>query len=125
MRFRRPFDEILGRRSKVALLRYLVLSRVETTGRDLARAVGLDHKTCADALVDLVRSHIVLYRRVGRARLYALNYDFPVIKEVFEPMFGWEYELPERFARDLRQTLGPDALSVFLYGSTAKGTDVA
>lgn len=125
MRFRRPLDEILGRRSKVALLRYLVNSGRETTGRELARSVGLDHKTCHDALRDLDRNDIVRRRRVGRAWFYQLNRGFPIIKDVLEPMFTWERELPDRFARDLRKEFGRDALSIFLFGSTAKQTDVA
>lgn len=125
MRFKKPLDEILGRRSKVVLLRYLVLSGVQTTGRQLARFVGIDHKTCIDALQDLVRSRIVRRRGVGRAKLYSLNTDFPIVKDVLGPLFEWERELPDRFARDLRKELAPDALSIFLFGSTAKQADVA
>ena len=125
MRFIRPLDEILGRRSKVALLRYLILHRSEATGRDLARSVGIDHKTCTDALRDLIRSDLVRRRGVGRAWFYQLNRSFPIIKEVLEPLFDWERGIPDRFARDLRRELGRDALSIFLFGSTAKRTDVA
>jgi len=125
MKLREPFTEIFGRKSKVALLRYLVLYRRETTGRDLARSVGLDHKTCLDALRDLDRNDVVRRRRVGRAWFYALNYDFPIVKEVLEPIFDWERHLIDRLARDLRKALGPDALSIFLFGSTAKGTEEA
>ena len=125
MRLREPFTEIFGRKSKVALLRYLILHRGEATGRDLARSVGLDHKTCHDALRDLDRNDIVRRRRVGRAWFYQLNHGFPIIKDVLEPLFAWERDLPDRFARDLRKELGPDALSIFLFGSTAKQTDVA
>jgi predicted nucleotidyltransferase len=123
MRFREPLNDILGRRSKVVLLRHLVLYRRESTGRDLARFTGLDHKTCHDALRDLARHHVVFQRRIGSAWAYSLNSEFPVVREVLEPAFEWERTLPDRLARDVRKFLGRDALSIFLYGSTAKGTD--
>lgn len=125
MRFRRPLDEILGRKSKVTLLRFMILTGIQGTGRRLAKEVGLDHKTCIDALIDLEASKLVRSRRVGRASFYSLNEGFPILKEVLIPLFNWERDLPERFARDLRQEFGPDALSIFLFGSTAKQTDEA
>jgi len=123
MRMHHPFDVILGRRSKVALLRYLINSRRETTGRDLARSVGLDHKACLASLADLDREGIVRRRGVGRAWFFSLNLDFPMVKEVLIPLFEWERGLPERLARDIRKGFGRDALAVFLFGSTAKGAD--
>src|SRR5688572_13056547 len=110
MRMQRPFDDLFGRRSKVALLRYLVLSRRETTGRDLARSVGLDHKACLLSLKELDRERIVLGRRVGRAWFFRLNMDFPLVREILVPLFDWERGLPERMAADIRKALGPDAL---------------
>jgi predicted nucleotidyltransferase len=123
MRIRNPFDDIFGRRSKVALIRYLIRSRRETTGRDLARSVGLDHKACLESLADLDRENIVQRRGVGRAWFFRLNLEFPLVREVLIPMFDWERDLPERLARDIRKVLGRNALSIFLFGSTAKGTD--
>jgi predicted nucleotidyltransferase len=123
MRMTHCLDEILGRRSKVALMRYLIRSRRETTGRDLARSVGLDHKACIRSLRELDRESIVFGRRVGRAWFFKLNADFPLVKEVLIPMFKWEQGLLERMAADIRRVLGPGALSIFMFGSTAKGTD--
>ena len=123
MRMKHCLDEILGRRSKVALIRYLVQSRRETTGRDLARSVGLDHKACLASLKELHRERIVFGRVVGRAWFFRLNADFPLVRDVLIPMFDWERGLMERMAADIRKALGPDALSIWLFGSTAKGTD--
>jgi len=125
MRMQRPLDDLFGRRSKVALLRYLVLSRRETTGRDLARSVGMDHKSCLQSLKELGREGIVNMRGVGQAWFIRLDPDFPLVRDVLVPLFEWERGLPERLARDIRKSLGRDALSIFLFGSTAKGTDEA
>lgn len=123
MRMKHCLDEILGRRSKVALIRYLIHTRRETTGRDLARSVGLDHKACIESMLDLYSEGIVFARGVGRAWFFRLNADFPMVKEVLIPLFEWEDRLYERMAADILKVLGPRALSVFLFGSTAKGTD--
>jgi len=125
MRFREPFDDLFGRRSNVALLRHLVLYRREATGRELARSVGLDPKTCHDSLRDLERQKVVDRRRIGTAMLYSLRTEQPVVRAVLEPAFEWERTLLDRYARELRELLGPQALSIFLFGSTAKGTEDA
>jgi predicted nucleotidyltransferase len=123
MRMKHCLDDILGRRSKVALIRYLIRSRRETTGRSLARSVGLDHKACIRSLMELDRESIVVARGVGRALFFRLNADFPLVKEVLIPLFEWEDRLYERMAADILRVLGPHALSIFLFGSTANGTD--
>lgn len=123
MRFREPLNDILGRRSKVVLLRHLVLYRRESTGRDLARETGLDHKTCHEALRDLRRHRVVDLRTIGTATAYSLRADHPIVREVLKPAFEWERNLIDRFARDVRKLLGRDALSIILFGSVAKGTE--
>lgn len=85
--------------------------------------VHMDHKTCSAALADLYHEGLITMRAVGRARLYGLKRDFPLIEEVLRPLFEWERKLPERLSDEIRTGLGTEALSVLLYGSTAKGTD--
>jgi len=123
MRFRHPLNDILGRRSKIVLLRHMVLFRKECTGRELAGYTGLDHKTCHEALRDLRRHRVIDLRRIGTATAYSLRADHPIIREVLLPAFEWERNLIDRFARDVRKLLGPDALSIILFGSVARGTE--
>jgi predicted nucleotidyltransferase len=123
MKMIHPLDDILGRRSNVAVLRYLIRSPLETTGRELAREIGMDHKTCLGALRDLECENIVRIRRVGRACFVQMSSVFPLIRDLLKPMFEWEANLPDQMARDIAKTAGPLAASIILFGSTAKKTD--
>ncbi len=78
MIFHHALDDVLGQRSKVALLRFLVRNRGEHSGRDLSRLVGLDHKTCHAALRSLSEQGVVTSRRMGTAVAYRLRDDHPV-----------------------------------------------
>lgn len=123
MKLVHPLDDILGRKANVSLLRVLVRTRLETTGRHLARSAGMDHKTCFRVLRDLYRENIVRLRSVGRACFVQLNAEFPLVRKILEPLFEWEWNLPEQLARDIVDAAGPLPASIILFGSTAKKSD--
>jgi predicted nucleotidyltransferase/predicted transcriptional regulator len=119
LQFNLPLDGVLGARSKVSLLRHLLRTRGEFTGRSLARSVGLDAKTCHTALQDLARHGVIEYRRAGRAHLYRLNGDHVLVRDFLEPLFAAEGRVLEGYARDLRRRVAGRVLSVILFGSVA------
>lgn len=123
MNWSRPLDHVLGSRSKVALLRCLLRTRGEHSGRELARVTGLDPKTCHAALQDLARQGIVQYRRMGTALSYTLNDRHVWVRDGLAPLFQMEDRLPADYARDLRRRLGPRVLSIILFGSVARGDE--
>jgi DNA-binding IclR family transcriptional regulator len=90
MKFDRPLDEVLGARSKVALLRLLVRTRGEHTGRELARLLHLDAKTCHTSLQALARQGVIEYRKAGTAILYRLNEAHALVEELLVPLFDRE-----------------------------------
>ncbi len=126
MRFDKPLNEILGTRSKVALLRVLLQTEGEYTGRDLARLVDVDHKACYLALNHLVDEGIVRMRRIGQASAYSLNRDHAAM-EMLKPLFEKERALFARFVQEVGETLYPDAGArkaidaIVLFGSVARG----
>lgn len=120
MRFHHVLDEVLGQRSKVALLRFLVRTRGEYSGRDLARLLDLDHKTCHTALRSLASQGIVHLRHLGTAVVYMLHGDHPVVQEILEPAFREEAGLVERYVREAKELSGARAESIILFGSVAR-----
>lgn len=125
MNFHHALDDVLGQRSKVVLLRFLVRNRGEHSGRDLARLVGLDHKTCHAALRSLSEQGVVTSRRLGTAVAYHLRDDHPVVKDILGPAFEREDALVESFVREARDLAGTPAESVILFGSVARHEEVA
>jgi predicted nucleotidyltransferase len=125
MRFTRLLDEVLGQRPRVALLRILVRMGGEHTGRELARAAGLDHKTCHTALQELSRHGIIEMRRVGRALACSLNRDHAVVRGILEPAFKKEAGLVEEYASEALRRIKVPLESVVLFGSVARGEEDA
>ena len=120
MNFDRPLDEIFGSRSKVALLRLMIRTRGERTGRDLARLVSLDAKTCHTALRELGRQGVVEYRKVGPAILYRLNEGHSIVMRLIEPLFQGEGTLLQEYAEELKARLKSPVISMILFGSVAR-----
>ncbi|HLF94118.1 MAG TPA: nucleotidyltransferase domain-containing protein [Planctomycetota bacterium] len=120
MIFNRPLDALLGTRSKTALLRMMVRTRGEHTGRGLARLLGLDAKTCHTALQDLARQGVVEFRKAGPAFLYRLNDLHALLRNLLEPLFEREEALLADYARDLEKHVGGRILSLILFGSVAR-----
>lgn len=122
MQFGRPLDELLGTRAKVTLLRALIRTRAELTGRELARQVGLDAKTCHAALQELAEQGVVELQRVGRAIIYRLNDKHALVQILLVPLFEREGALIEAYAKDLVSLLGTPE-SLILFGSVARGEE--
>jgi predicted nucleotidyltransferase len=125
MRFHHVLDEVLGRRSNVQLLRFLVRSGGEHSGRDLARLVGLDHKTCHASLRALAQEGVVSVRTLGTASVYTLREDHPLVTDILRPAFEREDRLLERYVLEARDQAGVPLESVILFGSTARGEEAS
>jgi len=125
MQFRNVLDEILGQRSKVAILRLLVRTRAELSGREVARLLKLDHKTCHAALRALADQGVVEARRLGTAVAYQVRVDHPVTQDILIPAFEKEQGLVDRYVRDAIALSGVVAESVVLFGSVARGDEEA
>lgn len=120
MKFDRPLDEVLGARSKVALLRLLVQTRGEHTGRELARLVDLDAKTCHTSLQALAREGVIEHRKAGTAILYRLNETHVLVEDLLVPLFDRESTFLAEYAKDLRSHLKASVVSLVLFGSVAR-----
>ncbi len=123
MQFDRPLDNVLGARSKVALLRLLVRTRGEHTGRDLARLVDLDAKTCHTSLQALARQGVIEHRKAGTAILYSLNESHILVEDLLVPLFDRESTFLAAYAKDLRNHLKGSVVSLILFGSVVRGEE--
>jgi len=123
MTFDRPLDHVLGARPKVALLRLLLRTRGEHTGRSLAKRVDFDSKTCHAALRDLARQGVVEHRRAGSSILYRVNERHVLVRELLEPLFDREGTFLSGYARELRSRLRAPLVSLVLFGSVARGEE--
>ncbi len=112
--------EIIASLSKLRLLRHVWSSGTPHTGRELARAVGLDPKNASIALRELTTSGLVHRRKAGRAYLYSLNSDSYVVSEIVRRIFESERDWLQALATEVREVAGRHVETIVLYGSLAR-----
>lgn len=121
MWLRFPLDDILSSKTKVSVLRALVLSPTGLTGRDLARATGLGQSNVSVALKQLVAAGIVEARVVQPALEYRVRTDDEPLLTCLRELFQTEKDRLPHIVSELA-TRVPDLLSLILFGSQARGT---
>ena len=72
------------------MLRFLLERPEAVSGREMARSIGLDHKTCHKALRDFSRHGIVLVTHVSNSNLYRLNSESHLVNKIIYPLFEKE-----------------------------------
>lgn len=85
-----PLDRVFYAPSHVALLRALKDSKEGMSGRALARAAGVNHQACCEALERLAQTGVVLRQEGGHTRLVRLDFNHPLVKEALLPLFRAE-----------------------------------
>jgi hypothetical protein len=123
MRFTDPMDDLFGQRSKVRILRYLAGGR-ESAGREIARAIGFDHKTCHAALRQLLAHGVVLARSAGKATMYRLNGDSLLTKRIILPAVAAESRLTADLGKFISSVIGRGIESIVLFGSVARSQEL-
>ena len=118
MKLNKPLDHIFDRFSKLKVLRFLVRTEAELSGRELARAIGISHVICSRSLQELSQHGLIKMRKAGRSILYSLNKEHILVDEMLLPLFTKE----SRLFRSLTQMVlgplsGPKPISVLLFGS--------
>jgi predicted nucleotidyltransferase/DNA-binding HxlR family transcriptional regulator len=123
MRFKDTIENLLAQKSKVKILRFLLKHSLESTGREIARAIKMDHKTCHRALKELAQQGVVLLNHTNSGVLYKINNKNLLVQELLAPLFNKEYRLIEIMARSLAKRIKTPFISAILFGSVAGGKE--
>ncbi len=114
--------ELLSSRAKTKVLRLLAkFPAKEYTGREMARTLGLSHRTVDLALQDLAAHDLVALRRIGRANVYTANRDNYRFR-AFQELVRREEATLGQLMEEIRKGL-PPVLSCVLFGSVARGQE--
>ncbi len=90
MELRHVIDNVLGYKANIGILRVLFESDMDLTGRQIALKADLNTMTCHNALMRLKDAGVLDVRQAGRASLYELKKNNPVVKELLLPLFRKE-----------------------------------
>jgi predicted nucleotidyltransferase len=125
MRQVKALDRILSQKSKVKILRFLVLNPGEYSGRSLARGAGVNHQQCNKALKELYAENVLKTREMGGAHLYSLDGEKYVVQKIITPMFRSEADTDRELVMALKGLKGVKVTSLILFGSMARGQGTA
>lgn len=120
MQFYRDLDNILGQRSKVKILRFLVNTNQEHNGREIAKAIDLSPDKVHSVSKELVEQGIIQVHRIGKALLYKVSADNLFVKNTLAILFENERRLIERYVKYIVSKLSLKPISIVLFGSIAK-----
>jgi predicted nucleotidyltransferase len=122
MKFKEPIENLLAQKSKIKILRFLLKTGMEFTGREIARNINMDHKTCHHALSELSQSGVVFANHSGSSVLYKINQKNMLVTELLIPLFKKEENLLKTIAQFLVKKIRIPILSVMLFGSIAQNS---
>lgn len=120
MKFTKPLDDIFQTSSSVKVLRVLLQSDLDLTGRQIADMAGLNPQTCQNTLDRLNDLRILAIRRVGRAYLYRLKDSNAIVQQMLKPLFTTETNLLSNELTKVANMFSGTAIAVILFGSVAR-----
>jgi predicted nucleotidyltransferase len=118
MRLLEPLNDIFDQFSKLKILRFLIRTEAELSGREIGSAVGISHVTSNQSLQELSCHGIVLMKKVGPSILYSLNKEHILVTDFLSSLFSKERKLLQSLARAILGSFsGLKPVSLILFGS--------
>lgn len=114
-------EQILGSRSKLAVLRLLWRSRDPLNASQLAGRTGLTRPAVAAVLEDLAKAGVVRSSPAGRAIVHVIERGNVYVERWVYPIFESEWELPDLLLEEIEKRFEDLAVSAVLFGSYARG----
>lgn len=123
MRFTNILEDILGHKSKIKALRYLLNTKLELTGRQLSRAIGIHHRTAHTALKELASFGVIVMQQTGKAIVYKINNHNLLVKKILRPIFELEKNLLSQTIATVLKKIRIRIISVIVFGSVASSSE--
>ena len=114
-------ENLLGSRSRIAVLRVLHGVSVPLNASQIAARAKLSHVAAASVLSDFASMGVILSSPAGRATVHWLNRESVYVENMLEPLLQAERDVPEDLVDDLAGAFQDEAVSVVLFGSYARG----
>lgn len=114
-------EQILGSRSKLAVLRVLWRSRDPLNASHIAARTGLTRPAVAAVLEDLAQAGVVRSSPAGRAIVHVIERKNVYVERWVYPIFEHEWELPDLLVEEIEDRFENLAVAAVLFGSYARG----
>ncbi len=104
------------------VLRFLIRTEAELSGREIGRAVDISHVIASRSLQDLSQHGLVKMRKVGRSILYSLNKENTLLADLLLPLFLKEKRLLKSVTKTILSPISDtEPISLTLFGSQTDG----
>lgn len=124
MKLIEPLNNIFDQLSKLKVLRFLIRTEAELSGREIGRAVSISHVIASRSLQDLSQHGLVKMRKAGRSILYSLNKEHILVTDFLLPLFLKEKRLLQSVMRTILAPIsGPKPISMTLFGSQINSSE--
>jgi len=120
MWLRKPLDDILSAPAKVAVLRAILRVNTPLSGREIGRRAGVGYSPAYNALQALVASGVLSKQDHGRVTTYTVRDPEAPVLVGLRDLFNQEDRRTRSAVSELAGEV-PDARSVILFGSEARG----
>jgi len=114
-------EDLLGSRSRIAVLRVLHGVDVPLNASQIAARTGFTAPAVISALAGFAAMGVVRSSPAGRATVHWLSRDSVYVENLIAPLLQAERSIPEDLIDDLAWTFQDVAVSVVLFGSYARG----
>ena len=125
MKLINPLNDILDSPVKVKILRFLVATKAEWNGRQIAKETGVAPATSHKALQELYGQGVLILRNIGKTHVYSLNKESFVVSSLLRPLFAREREILDKIsdiitARVNYSGLKRSIVSIAVFGSVSR-----
>jgi len=122
MKYKNFLDDILGQKSKLKALRYIVNYKSEISIRELSRAIKLTAPNVSIILKELDDAGVLTSRKFGTSIVFALNKGHFLVDDIIIPLFMKEKEAKAELGKAIVKNITFSFESMILFGSIAGNT---
>lgn len=119
MKFVKYLDDILGQKSKVSALRYLINMQDEVSIRELSRHIKITQPNLSIVLKDLERMGVLVSKKFGTSLVFKLNRGHYLVDNVLIPLFKSESRALNEMSGFIVKKIKFEYISIILFGSMA------
>jgi len=122
MRLHNVLDDLFACGSKVKILRLMFKHEAkEFTEREIASMIGMSPNTVNLAILDLRKTNILKFKRIGRTNVVSVNKNsvlYPFLKDLYRKEITLIKDIFEQISGSL-----PRGDTAIIFGSFARGTE--
>jgi predicted nucleotidyltransferase len=123
MKYKLFLNDILGQKSKLKALRYLLIYQNEISIRELSRKIGITQPNLSTVLKELEHVGVLKSKKIGTSLVFKINHEHFLVKDILCPLFQGEKKSVETLSKFILKKIKFDFISIILFGSIARGEE--